>query len=280
MTKTKLILIEGLPGSGKTTTAQFVAEWLGEHGVETAVFLEGNLDHPADFESIACLDAAEYAALKAQFPTEAEFLANQVICEGEDYFFRYHYLQKDHPRLSALLLTELARYEIYELAAEKYQRLVLRRWRRFATAAKAENITYIFECCFLQNPLTMLLGRHDEPVSLAKRFILNLASAIQSLAPCLLYLDRGDVRQTLTQIAQSRPQSWLEFVIAYHTQQGHGQAQCWHGFDGLVNFYQMRQTIELALLPQLPFPNLLVNHTDWAYDQARVADFLTPVFSP
>ena len=51
---TKLILVEGLPGSGKTTTAVFVADWLKEHGMETAVFLEGSLDHPADFESVAC----------------------------------------------------------------------------------------------------------------------------------------------------------------------------------------------------------------------------------
>ena len=67
MVETKLILVEGLPGSGKTTTARFVADWLKQRGVETAVFLEGNLDHPADVESVSCLDEQEYANLKAQF---------------------------------------------------------------------------------------------------------------------------------------------------------------------------------------------------------------------
>lgn len=125
----------------------------------------------------------------------------------------------------------------------------------------------------------MFLGRHDEPVSAAQAFILELAAAVQVLQPRWFYLHPGDVRTTLTQAAQSRPQAWLDFVIAYHTQQGHGKAQGWQGFEGLVHFYEMRQAIELALLPQLPFPGLLVNHADWATDQARIASFMTRTFS-
>ncbi len=67
--QTRLLLIEGIPGSGKTTTAQFAAGWLAEHGFKPRLFLEGNLDHPADFESAACLDEAEYTGLLRQFPT-------------------------------------------------------------------------------------------------------------------------------------------------------------------------------------------------------------------
>lgn len=278
MTETKLILVEGLPGSGKTTTARSVAEWLGMRGVKTAVFLEGNLDHPADFESVACLDKQEYTDLIAQFPAEENLLASQVIREGDDYFFRYRALQQTIPHLSEALLIALARYEIYELPAAKFQRLVRQRWQRFAAMAEIENTVYIFECCFLQNPLTMLLGRHDEPVAMAQAFILELAESVRALAPRWLYLNPGDARTTLTQVAQSRPQEWLDFVIAYHTQQGHGKAQGWQGFNGLVSFYEMRRAVELALLPQLPFPGLLVNHTNWAQDQGCITDFLMRAF--
>lgn len=149
MAETKLILVEGLPGSGKTTTAEFIATWLEQRGVATAVFLEGNLDHPADFESVACLDEPEYVDLKAQFPAEADFLASQVVREGGDYFFRYRYLQQTNPHLSPALVAALARYEVYELLAEKYRRLVRQRWQRFASLVAAGDVTYIFECCFL-----------------------------------------------------------------------------------------------------------------------------------
>lgn len=275
---TKLILVEGLPGSGKTTTAVFIANWLQQQGRETAVFLEGNLDHPADFESVACLDAREYASLLARFPAEASFVQSQVIQDGDDHFFHYRALQQNYPDLAEALITSLAQYEIYELPVPKYQRLVRQRWQRFAEAAATGNPVYIFECCFLQNPLTKFLGRHDESVSAAESFVLELAAAVRGLRPCLIYLHPGAVRTTLTKIAGERPSAWLDFVIAYHTQQGHGKAQGWQGFDGLVQFYEMRQAIELALLPQLPFPGVLVQHSSQAANQSQIADFLARIF--
>lgn len=56
----KLILIEGLPGFGKSTAAQLVYEILTEAGNNAQLFLEGNLDHPADYDGAACLTKAEY----------------------------------------------------------------------------------------------------------------------------------------------------------------------------------------------------------------------------
>jgi hypothetical protein len=82
----------------------------------------------------------------------------------------------------------------------------------------------------------------------------------------------------LTKIARERPSAWLDFVIAYHTQQGHGKAMGWHGFDGLVQFYEMRQATELSLLPQLPFPSLLVQHTTWTQDQTHISTFCATLF--
>ncbi|HRQ38578.1 MAG TPA: hypothetical protein PLD25_11780 [Chloroflexota bacterium] len=275
MTETKLFVVEGLPGSGKTTTAVFIADWLAKQGMETAVFLEGDLNHPADFESVAYLDRQEYEELLAHFPAHAAFLQSQAIEEGEGYFFRYRALQQSYPDLPELLIAALAPYEIYEQPVPTFQRLLRWRWQRFAETAAAGETIFIFECCFLQNPLTMLLGRHDEPIPATEAFILELAEVVRGLRPCLIYLHPGDVRATLTKIAGERPSAWLDFVIAYHTQQGHGRAQGWQGFDGLVQFYEMRQAIELALLPRLPFPHLLLPHTDWPQDQARIAAFLT-----
>lgn len=278
MNRTKLILVEGLPGTGKTTTAVFIANWLQERGVETAVFLEGDLNHPADFESVAYLSRQEYVDLLAQFPAETAFLQSQAIQDGEDTFFRYRALQQNYPDLPELLISALAQYEIYELPVPTFQRLLLRRWQQFAETAVTGETVYIFECCFLQNPLTMLLGRHDEPVSAAEAFILELADVVRGLRPCLIYLNPGDVRATLTKIAGERPSAWLDFVIAYHTQQGHGKAMGWQGFDGLVSFYEMRQGIELALLPQLPFPCLPVQQGSQAVNQSQIADFVTGFF--
>jgi hypothetical protein len=276
---THLILVEGIPGSGKTSVAQFVAEWLESHGFKTALYLEGNWEHPADFESVACLDADTYQQIKAQFPQQAEFLDQQVMVLGGDYFFSYRKIEYEHgDQVLPTLIESLARYEIYELPVDKFQRLLLQRWQAFAERAARGNRIYIFECCFLQNPLTMCLGRNVESIASSQTFILEIAESVKRMSPRLIYLHPGEVETTLRRVAQTRPPEWLDFVIAYHTQQGYGKSQDWQGFDGLVKFYEMRQRVELELLAQLPFTVLSVLHSDWGQDYARIEKFLARGF--
>ena len=104
--------------------------------------------------------------------------------------------------------------------------------------------------------------------------ILETAEIVRHLDPILIYLHPGEAGETLRRVAQVRPQEWLDFVIAYHTQQGHGKAQGWQGFEGMVKFYEMRQAIELELLAHLPWRSLLVSHLDWAQDHARISAYL------
>ena len=74
------------------------------------MFLEGNLGHPADFESVACLDAQEYANLKAQFPNYKDFLERQVLIDGDDSFFRYRALPQTITTLPETLIAALAQH--------------------------------------------------------------------------------------------------------------------------------------------------------------------------
>lgn len=78
----KLILVEGLPGSGKTTTSKLVQKILSERGLEPKLFVEGDIDHPADFESVACLTEQEYK--------EIIHLIDESIVkkEGRDYYYK------------------------------------------------------------------------------------------------------------------------------------------------------------------------------------------------
>ena len=42
----RLILVEGMIGSGKTTTAGYLADWLSRRGEDVRAFDEGAADHP------------------------------------------------------------------------------------------------------------------------------------------------------------------------------------------------------------------------------------------
>lgn len=55
----RLILVEGIPGAGKTTTARKIKEKLIDEGKE-AIFYEEGMSHPADMAWNACLKEDEY----------------------------------------------------------------------------------------------------------------------------------------------------------------------------------------------------------------------------
>ena len=270
---TRLVLIEGIPGSGKTTTARFAAEWLTQNGVEPALFLEGNWDHPADYESTACLDEDQYAGLQAQFPELREFLDQQVRWEGGERFLCYPEIQQTYGHsLPDGLMEALAQYEIYDLPVEKHVRLLRERWQNFADRATQEKRTYIFECCFLQNPFTTLLARHNLPLAAVRRHILDLAEMLQSLRPRLIYLAQSDPRATLERVRSERPPEWADYVTGYITGGAYGKAHGLSGFSGTAEFYAERQALELELIRALPFPAAILSDlTPWEarYEAAK-----------
>jgi DNA polymerase III delta prime subunit len=275
MSSTRLILFEGLPGSGKTTTAQLIAQHLAQQGHSVKLCLEGDWEHPADFESVACLNALEFAGLKQRFPQQTTFLESHAVHHNGDFLFQYRKLQHTQPEtVHGELFEALAFFETYERPPEKFHALLLDRWQTFARqAAQAETI-YCFECCFFQNPLTFDLARNHLPVEEAQAFILSLAQAIQPLNPRLVYLDLEDIPARLEVLKKERPQEWLDFVIQYHTGQGTGLARGWSGENGLLNFYQLRREVELKTIDLLPFPVLRVPFGENEQRLKKIYNFL------
>ncbi len=275
----KLVLVEGIPGSGKSTTARFVCDWLENHGQRPVLFLEGDWDHPADFESVACLDEREYAALQAQFPKQAAFLAEHAWREEDAWFFNYRRLEHEHAgQVPDALFAALAHFEIYDLPAEKHQRLLLKRWRNFTARAVTEELFYVFECCFLQNPLTTLLARHNLPTKTVYQHVFTLAEIVAPLQPRLIYLAQTDVRATLETIRQQRPQEWADFVTWYLTGQAYGKRHGLGGWGGVTDFYAARQALELEFLQTLPIDSLILSDSaDWNERYRRLAVWLEMV---
>jgi hypothetical protein len=256
---THLVLVEGIPGSGKTTTAHSVRDWLAERGFSTRLHLEGDLDHPADYESVASMNREEYTALLARHPAQRALLEEHAVAKRGEVFIGYRKLRERYPdQVSETLFQDLACHEVYELPMERYERVYREKWQDFTAKARNGQDIYIFECCFLQNLLTTLLARHNLDAPAATKEALRVAKVIQLLDPLLIYLEPPDVRHTLERAAANRPAEWLEFVIGYITGQAWGKANHENGFNGMVHFYEYRRDVEREVFRQLRWRKLWI----------------------
>lgn len=98
--KKKIVLIEGIPGSGKSTFARFLSNQFERNGYECSLFLETTYEHPIiRLESIDDTDAF----IDSYLNKWSNFIAksNDEIIVMESSFFQYpivHLLHKDVDR--------------------------------------------------------------------------------------------------------------------------------------------------------------------------------------
>jgi hypothetical protein len=275
MPSSKLILVEGIPSAGKTTMAGTIHRWLGENGIRGRLYNEGNLDHPADYEAVAYFTQSEYAALQHTHPAQRATLARYSEHADGGHLVYYAKLAEGEGAPETLL-AELAERDVYELALPTHKRLIRERWRSFVETAQAGDEVYLFECCYLQNLLTIAQLKHNLPDPESQRYVDSITEIIRPLNPLLIYLSRRNVRAALQRVAKERPPQWAEHCGAYTDRGAWAQATGHAGFGGFVTWLEIRQSFELNYVADCGLESQVVDVTDgnWSAYQRQVTVFL------
>ncbi|WP_145946779.1 hypothetical protein [Paenibacillus sp. Y412MC10] len=264
MTQTKLILVEGIPGSGKTSTARYIKGLLDAHDKDNHLYLEGDLNHPADYESVACLDFKEYEVLKNKYSELGDIINPFTQTVRQYRLIYYGKLQQQIPiDQYKSLVDELAGLDVYNGSLDRYQELVIERWTEFVSHTQLTERIVILECCFLQNPLTMMLGRFNQSQQVINDFLKRLETIIQPLHPKIIYFYQDDIRSTISRVTQERSEDWLRHITWYFTEQGFGKANGYHGVDGLCEVLKVRKEYELDIMDHLKIDKLTINNTEF-----------------
>lgn len=267
---TKLIMVEGLPGSGKSTISQLIADMLREQEMNVQLFQEGHLEHPADYESVACYTEKELDQLLSTYEEYAELLKNKVIQNGNDFLIPYQKI-KNELGLDELdqLWNELSQKDIYELPFEQNRRIITDKWDRFQREALISDSIFVFECCFMQNPLTAGTVKYNVQKQEVINYVMQLGELMKPLHPLIIYIDQPDIRSVFEKAVRERPKTWSDRFIDYYTRQGLGRAKGYHGLDGTIQVLEERKNIELEIFDLLDMNKRKIDNAEYNMDQCQ-----------
>lgn len=263
----RLFLIEGLPGSGKTTTAEALTRVLQNQQINTRLHIEGDLNHPADYENVAYLTMDEWTDFQSKYASLDVLRFSEVFNDYVLISYRQWQSKQDIPEAALVFLQ--AR-EIYELPFELYQSLIFKKWEAFVAQALTTDTTYVFECCFLQNPLTMGLIKYDLPEATLRALIERIATIITPLQPVLVYVDQPDIERSFRKALKERPTEWADGFVSYYTEQAYGVNRSLSGVEGTIAILQARKVLERQLLEMLPFRIEVFGNEDFSVEARQV----------
>ena len=254
--KERLIIVEGLPSAGKSTTARFLAAHCGMTCVD-----EGTGHHPADWENHALLDEDTFRQAVSLLGDDED--AVRAFCSETEYAETGYFVPVAN-WLPDAVRALLMQYKIYDVLPWAKQRsAMLEKWHMFAENIGSER--YVFNCVLLQNPMCETMMRFNQTQGESAAFIGEIAEIIRPLDPLVVYLQTGDIAACMQRVLTERGTEWLSAVTDYHCGSAYGKANGLHGFDGYIAALRERQRRELAILAALPLRSIVLSdpQNDW-----------------
>ncbi|KLA31523.1 hypothetical protein [Bacillus cereus] len=267
---TKLIIVEGLPGFGKSTTAKLINEILCQNKSEVELFLEGNLNHPADYDGVSCFNKFEFDRLLYNSGDFKEVLLKRVLTKGSNYLLPYRKIKNEFgDQFSDELFHDIFKNDIYELPFDKNVELIADKWNDFAEIALEDNKVYVFECCFIQNPLTIGMIKYGEQKEKIINYVMKVAKIIENLNPMLLYVEQDNLEFSFRKVLKERTPEWSTGIVDYYTNQGYGKEHNHSGVEGAIKVLEARRNLELEIFDMLKMKKEKINNTKYEIDSYR-----------
>ncbi|WP_426348827.1 hypothetical protein ACPWSR_13860 [Alloiococcus sp. CFN-8] len=247
--KNRLFIVEGVPCTGKTSTSEFIANILSESERNVLHFPEGAANHPSDYDFHAYVTSEDLLLFSNG---ERKMLISNSEKIDNGYVIPLANIRGD-------LFNKIIQYKIYDMLPwHKEYPIMLHKWETYCEIAKANKNIYVFDCCFLQNPLCETMMRFNMDTKEIFNYIASIYKRIEELNPVVIYLKNTNIKQRIDEVSKEREKEWLEGVVEYHTSQGFGKS-CGHvGYDGYIECLKARQDIELSILDKLNIDKLII----------------------
>jgi len=274
--KTKLIMVEGIPGSGKSTFAKKIADFYTNRGFKTNLYNEGGF-HPADLAWNACIPVESLDSIFAPYKNFRHEIDKNTHIEDDYAIISYTQIRTD----DKTFFEEMESHEIYDkrVPFDVFSKLQHKRWSAFGKQAKEKDELTVFECALLQNHVSELMLYHLADIEALKTHINSLIQTVSELSPTLIYLSQPNVRETIERVAKQRVyenEKWIDRVINYSETTPYGKLHGIKGFNGAVQIFEERKRIESKIIESLPIKTVILENPkyDWEALWKEIESFL------
>jgi len=257
----KLILVEGIPGSGKTTLTQKMNAWYGSRNIPARLYNEG-IANPVDLAWCAYIPIDKYHELLEKYSSISDKIKERTVFEGEHAIVEYTQVQG-----GTSFHDEFQNYEVYggRVSDAEYFDTTTRRWRAFGNSNPNE--ISIIESAFLQNTVMELMFYRQIDDAEIIPHTKSLINYVKKFSPILIYLSQPDIRKTIQHIADERVDwGWIELMIANCEKAPYAKQHKIKGFDGVVEMLEKRKQLEKTIISQLPIKSVIIENTDNNWD--------------
>lgn len=249
----ELIIVEGLPCSGKSTASKYIADKFNMR-----YFDEGSGMHPADYEFHAFVQMSELQKFSCD---EQDKIIEKSQQKSGGIIVPLSEFQGD-------LFERLIQYKIYDfLPWETEKPVMLDKWREFANNRKPDE-KYVFNCVLLQNPMCETMMRFGFSREKSAEYIGEICGIIKPMNPAVVYLRNDDIGESVKKAVSERGNDWLNAVIDYHCNGAYGKSKQLNGFGGYIAALEERQRRELEILSDINIEHVVLDNPQRNWETA------------
>lgn len=266
MVPSKLIFMEGLPSTGKSTNSGILLSQLNRNVINARWIHEVSRPHPTLFFYEACIEESEYHKLLEKYPSSEKLLTRLKTRRNQTIVFDlleiewnyFHLLDKE-------VVDEIKGYDVWNFSIDQYIDVALEKWEKFVEKQIQLDEVIILDSSIFQFQIyTFVLA--EVPFAKLETFINKIYEIVSPLNPSLVYLYRENTEDTIDYLIKDRGLSFLERIWERDREQPYYQNRP-AGAEGYKMFLNDYGKCAKSLYDTFPFSKLLLEISEGNWNE-------------